>query len=357
MRDRIPVVPGRLLRVLRVVRPGGLRKGTPHSIPLCGFLVFLVLPAILGLLGCTKENGAASHLIVASSTHPLGALVREICGPDAKILVLLSPGANPHSFEPTPRVVAEGSSASLVVRVGAGLDDWARPIVQEALNKGAPEIVAISLVDSLLPAVADEDEDAHDASGAIAPSSGGLSDPHVWLDPLSMIRFCREVTGALERLDPAHAATFRTRADATIDSLRALHVQLARILGPAKGASFVGTHNAWGYLCRRYGLRQVDVLQQVPTREPGPRRLADIIKDAAARGAKAVFTEVQGSSASAETLARELNLQVVQLDPEGTSDDPARDRYFDLLRWNARRITEALTAAEAGPRPAGVEQR
>jgi ABC-type Zn uptake system ZnuABC Zn-binding protein ZnuA len=343
MRDRSCSLPTAFLRLRRETNPRGRRAFSVRV------LLFLCAASVwLGFCNCARRD-SAPHLVIASSTRPLAALIRELAGPEARILVLLPPGANPHSFEPTPRIVAEGSSASLVARVGGGLDDWARPIVQEALRKGAPEIVAVTLVDSLMPAVAGDDEDEHQHSMSFDRGAGNASDPHVWLDPLSMIRFCREVSSALERIDPAHAPAYRARAAATVDSLRTLHVQMAQILAPVRGRSFVGTHNAWGYLSRRYGIRQLDVLQRVPTREPGPRRLAEIVNEAAAQGAGAVFTEIQGSSASAETLARELDLHVVRLDPEGTSDDPARDRYFDLLRWNARRIAAALSPAGARP--------
>src|SRR5512140_1844471 len=79
-----------------------------------------------GLVGCSQDHRAAARPVVVASIHPLAALAREICGDDAPVIELLPPGASPHSFEASPRVVAEGSRASLVVRVGLGLDDWVR---------------------------------------------------------------------------------------------------------------------------------------------------------------------------------------------------------------------------------------
>ncbi len=107
-----------------------------------------ILLVLLG--GCASRDNSAGKPVVAASIHPLGALAEEIAGNDAAVLVLLPPGASPHSFEPTPRAVAEGSEASLVLRVGVGLDDWTRPIVRDAVARGAPEIVVSSFIDSLL---------------------------------------------------------------------------------------------------------------------------------------------------------------------------------------------------------------
>jgi zinc transport system substrate-binding protein len=166
-----------------------------------------------------------------------------------------------------------------------------------------------------------------------------------------MIPVCRKIGESLARIDPPHAAAYQTRTEACVDSLQRLDEELRMILAPARGVPFVATHNAWAYLCRRYGLRQAEVLQEAATREPGPRRLVELIHGASRVGARAVFTEVQVSSASAQTLAAELRLRIMLLDPQGTPSDPARNRYFDLLRWNAHRMAAALAGAPGGTTP------
>lgn len=317
-----------------------------------GLRGLLCLLCLLGLLGCSGGKSERERPIIACSIHPLGALVREIAGPHAEVIVLLSPGASPHAFEPSPRLVARGSEARLVVRIGAGLDDWARPIVADALGRGAPEIVAAALVDSLLPALPDQHDHlrGHDHEGDEARGTPeSLSDPHVWLDPMAMVPVCREVGAQLARVDPLRGEDYARRTAACEDSLRALDAHLARTLAPAHDSPFIAVHNAWGYLCRRYGLVQRDVLREVATREPGPRRLAAMIQAAHQSPVRAVFTEVQLPEGSARSLAGELGVPVVALDPQGTSQDPARDRYFDLLRWNATRIAAGLGGGTMAP--------
>lgn len=332
----------------RTARTDGRTGFSPAVLP--ALVLWVAFAVCAALTGCEPRASEARPMI-AASIHPLGALAREIAGPDADIAVLLSPGASPHHFEPTPKAVVEGSRASLVIRVGIGLDDWTRPLVRDALRNGASEILVADLIDSLLPALAQDEVDEH--GGAPPEHPEGPADPHVWLDPVAMIPVCAEIGRHLSRIDPEHAGAYERRVEACSDSLRALDAQLRAILQPAAGVPFVATHNAWSYLCRRYGLRQAEVVQRVATREPGPRRLVEIIEAAAQSGCKAVFTEVQGSEASARTVALEQKLAVVMLDPQGTSQDPARDRYFDLMRWNARRMAAAL-APNGAPSSAGT---
>lgn len=342
----------RAARLRTALRNGALLKGTLLKGALLtgtrlrsALLTAALLTAagLLSLPGCSERGPASTRPLLAVSIHPLGSLAREIAGEQADVVVLLTPGASPHHFEPTPRAVSDGSRASMVLRVGLGLDEWTDPLVREAVTRGAPEILASAFIDSLIPA------QEHDMDH-------GLADPHVWLDPVAMIPVCREIGATLARLDGAHAADYERRAAGCIDSLRALDLQLSAILRPVAGVPFIATHNAWAYLSRRYGLRQAEVLQEVATHEPGPKRMVEILREAAEVGARAVFTEAQVSDASAQTLAREMGLTVAMLDPQGTPEDRDRDRYFDLLRWNARRIATALTApaGTALPPPGGI---
>jgi len=306
------------------------------------------LACFLWASGCARDPRSPEARTITASIHPLGALAREVAGPDWTIRVLLPPGASPHSFEPTPRLILEGADASLILRVGGGLDDWTRRLVQEALGRGASELVAVEWVDSLLPALPELEEEAHEHDAEEAQPGEQAVDPHVWLDPPGMVPFCRELSRRLQALDPARAAEYRARLGIVEDSLRRLDNDLRSILAPVRQEPFVATHNAWGYLCRRYGLRELGVLQRVPTREPGPKTLSSLVTQAEREGARAVFTEIQTPSASAETLAGELGLPVVRLDPQGADNDPARDGYADLLRWNARRIARALGSKGRG---------
>ncbi len=70
----------------------------------------------------------AGKVTVIASIAPLADFVRQVGGERVDVKLLLPPGASPHTFEPTPRVVKEVSTADLFVKIGAGLEFWAEKI-------------------------------------------------------------------------------------------------------------------------------------------------------------------------------------------------------------------------------------
>jgi zinc transport system substrate-binding protein len=287
------------------------------------------LALCLAATGCGPAPDSAHHPpLILATIHPLGALASEIAGSNAEVSVLLPAGGSPHGFDPSPGMLVEAARATVFLRVGKGMDDWSAGVSREARRAGATEIVLLDEIDP----------------GQLLPVESGQGiNPHVWLDPTLLLGFCRKLGAVLAEKEPARAALWRARADACADSLVELDGQLREILRDAAGEPFLATHSAWSYFVRRYGLRQLDVVHRSVNREPGPRFLSDLLTRAEADSVQAVFTEFQLSEASARTVADELGVPVVKLDPLGDPAVPERRRYFDLLRWDARRMAAALS--------------
>ena len=143
------------------------------------------------------------------------------------------------------------------------------------------------------------DRDVADEGG-----SDGL-DPHVWLDPTLMSRAAGEISRALVAADPAGAATYRRNLRRLRHDLAALDARYEQRLTGCERDLLVTSHEAFGYLADRYGLRQEGVAGISPDAEPDARRLAELADLARDEGVTTVFTESAVSPRIAETLARE----------------------------------------------------
>lgn len=259
---------------------------------------------------------------VVASIHPVAAIVRELVDPEVRVRTLLPPGAHADTYEPTPRAVEAVDEADLVIRVGAGLDDWVP-------TPGAERTLVLT-----------EGLDLHDGE-----HGHGAGNPHVWLDPM-IVRdhMLPRLADALAARQPDSAARIRARAAAFADSLTDLHAEIGRLLAGAAGRRFVAAHPAWTYFAGRYGLEQVGVLHPSPGEEIGTRELARLVQEAATRDVRAVIAEPQLGRAGVAALADELDVHVEIADPIGGEGLEGRDRYLDLMRWNARGFARALGA-------------
>lgn len=247
--------------------------------------------------GASKDSGTR----VVASFYPLAFAAQAVGGRSVHVENLTPPGAEPHDLEATPHDVRDLQDADLVLLMGEGFQ---------------PQL-----------------EDAAGSSRRVVRVLRGPSgrDPHVWLDPTRYATIVAEVGQALHR--PEAAARVNARVYALDREYRLGLAHCAR-------HSFVTSHEAFGYLARRYGLRQIAVTGLVPDTEPTPGALNDTIRAVRASGATTVFTEPLVSTRIADTVARETGTHTAVLDPlEG---EPKHGDYFTVMRANLGELRKAL---------------
>ncbi|MCL8207267.1 MAG: metal ABC transporter substrate-binding protein [Actinomycetia bacterium] len=229
------------------------------------------------------------------------------------------------------------SDADLLVIVGLDLIPWEEEIITKTVG---PDLVVRAgeavPVDELLPAEGGDDGTEAGAHGAY--------DPHVWLDPVLLKYAVEAVRKGLEEADPRHASSYRERAASFISELDELHGEIARRTAAFTHREFIAFHSSWTYFARRYGLRQVGVIEERPGQEPSAGEIAKLVEMARGWGVKAVFAEAQFSPRVAEAVAEESGgeVRVWLLDPLGDPGNPEKGDYCRLMRHNLSVMEEAL---------------
>ena len=256
-------------------------------------------------------------------------------GPVVAVTNLTPPGVEPHDLELDPEQVAEIAGADLVLYLGEGF----QPAVQDAVD-----VVAEGEHVDLLQGIGR----ARTTSEPGEPSAGDVVDPHVWLDPVLMRRIVDRIAETLGRLDPAHAAGFRNRADAFDADLAELDEEYRSGLSSCRRRVLVTSHAAFGYLADRYGLTQEPITGLSPEAEPDPERLAQLAADVQRTGTTTIFTETLVSPKVAQTLAREAGVTTAVLNPlEGLTQQQvqAGDDYLSVMRSNLAALRRGLDCA------------
>lgn len=309
-----------------------------------------VCKQVLFLFVCGTLSVWAQPLVV-TSIHPLYALTQEIAGENAEVVRLLPPGASPHTFDPSPRDVAQLEEADLFIMNGA-LDEWLVDM-SDAVNADAPlfELIEALEFEPLEDGghgkeahegeenEADHDDAVHADDNHDEHDHGGIN-PHLWLEPTLIVQAVPLIAQQLAEVDPDNAAAYEANADRLVAELEALDAELREMLAPVVGAAFVPFHDAWPYFARRYGLDLVVEIEPAPGREPSPAYIAEALGRIGGSGAKAIFSEVQLAPRPAEVVAESAGLALYLLDPLGGVE--GRESYSDLMRYNAGVILEAL---------------
>ena len=271
---------------------------------------------------------AATRFQVAVSILPQADFVERVGGESIGVAVLVGPGQNPHSFEPTPDQMSALSKARVYFRIGLPFEEPLLPKLQATFRQ--LEVVDTRQGIQLRRIAAHESgahaDDEHDHAGG--------DDPHIWLDPKLVKIQAQTIGDALCRLDPPHADEYRRNLTAFHADLDALDARLAVALAPVKGKDFFVFHPAFGYFADAYGLRQVPV--EAEGKEPPAKVVAALIQRARAAGVKVIFVQPQFSTRTAAVIAEEIGGAVVPL------DDLPRE-YIKSMEAMAEQVRKGLS--------------
>ncbi|MGY1752462.1 metal ABC transporter substrate-binding protein [Blastococcus sp. SYSU D01042] len=286
------------------------RGGTLGVLALTGCLV-------CGLTACGAEDRAADGRVeVVATSYPLAYVADEVGGDLVQVTNLTPGGGDSHGLELSPRDVVTIEAADVVVHLSGGL----QPAVDETLDQQDPE----RLVDA-------------------APLADRAEDPHFWLDPVRLAELADQVSDGLAAADPDHADEYAAGAERLTAALQELDDRYREVLAPCEGATLLASHEAFGYLADRYGLRQIGVAGVDPHVEVSPARLRRVADEVRDTGARTVFFEAAAGPGVAGTLAAELGLGTGVLHPvERVADG---ETYPELMAANLDALRSGLVCA------------
>ncbi len=301
----------------------------------CKCLIRLVLAVMLAMsygVASAEKVKPTEKIKVFVSIDPVAYFVKRVAGPLADVSVLVGPGQEPHTFEPTPKLITKMADAQVFFKVGF-------PFEGALIKKVGSTFKDLKVVDLQqgikLRAISEEKEDGHHgASGGHGHSheADGL-DPHTWLNPLMAKIQAGTIATALIQIDPARRAIYEENLKKFQADLDNINAELMNSLAPVRGKIFFVFHPAFGYFADAYGLKQVVV--EVEGKEPTARQLARLIEEAKAQGVKVIFAEPQFPKKAAQTLAESIGGAVVLI------DDLSPD-YLNNLRGIATSVGSAL---------------
>ncbi len=291
----------------------------------------LVWSLLLGgwLAACGREppsgtpSSAPQRIVV--SIPPLKDFVAWVAGPDVDIQVLVSAGQLPHDFEPRPSQMRALAQADLAVFNGRGLEPWAY------------DVVAALDLDARVLFVTEDDRFASSPYGENA---------HLWLDVTWAAVYVDVVRAALEARWPHQAEQWQQGWSRGRERLQALEAELrAQVASlPAQARRVAIVHAAWEPFLKPLGFDVYPLLEGAMFQEGGydlpPQTLArwaDVLRQ---QGVRVLVVEAQETPPALVTLAQDLGLPLVALDPLGGL--PPRATYEAMMRENLAQLLEAL---------------
>jgi zinc transport system substrate-binding protein len=270
------------------------------------------------------------RLKVLTTFLPVYTFAANVAGDIAEVESLSTINASPHDFQFSPPDIQKVNAADLIIVNGLGLELEAKlePVLKTAGKLKNKVEMSAGLEPFLI--------------------SSGSVNPHVWLDPVLASHCVTNILRALQSADPAHAPDYASNAAKYVQRLQAVHREIETRLAPVKGAPIVTHHDAFAYFARRYQLRIVGVIEEVPEVTPGAKYLANLQRRIQSEHVRVIFAEANHSSKLARQLAADLRLRMAVLDTL-ENGKPSAAAYEQGMRENLKTMKREL-ADYASPR-------
>jgi zinc transport system substrate-binding protein len=264
------------------------------KLPLVMFIVILTA----GCITPNQNQEDNQRIIVVTTIAPMQEFVEKVGGDKVRVTAMVPPGGDPHTYEPAPTQLVELSKAKVYVEVGSGIDFeivWLGKL--RAINN---KLIFINASENL------------ELISSTEPDGEGM-DPHTWSSIRNTEIMVQNIYEGLAEIDPANKEYYANNRDDYLLELTALDMGLNESLEMRKNKKFIIYHPSLGYFARDYGLQQIAIERS--GKEPTPQWMQRIIDTAKAENITVVLASPEFSTASADTIAGEINGRVVLIDP------------------------------------------
>ena len=304
--------------------------------------LFLCAAMLFSLAACSsgKTDTAGGKLRVVCTLFVPYDFVREIAGDKVDLTLLLPPGMESHSYDPTPADMKAVGNADLLIRVGENMETWSAKLFDK--STGAKAYLDIASEMGLRLATHEhEHEHEHEAEQ-------GLVDAHIWTDPVYAQGMVKVIADALCRLDGSNAEFYKSNSEKYIKKLKALDSGFRDAVKNGKRDTIVFSGRfAFRNFTERYSLKFVSALDAcADNSEPGARTVAKIVDTVRDEKIPVIFYEELTEPRTAEIICGETGCAMRLFH---SCHNVSRDEfetgvgYLSLMNGNLENLREALS--------------
>lgn len=361
-------------------------------------VVLVLLLALAGLSACapkeeakTEEDKATSQssegekkeegkrLKIVTTIFPQFDFARNIVGDKADVTMLLKPGSESHTFEPSPQDIKMIGEADLFIYTGGENDTWIDGILA-SLDKAPQTVRLIDLVKTVNEEIVegmehehdhDHDHDAedkhdhdhdhdHDAEDKHDHDHDHDAedkhdhdheheelDEHVWTSPLNAIQIVEKLTAIVSEKDAANKDVYMANAAAYIKKLEQLDADFRAVVKNAKRDVIVmGDRFPFRYLADAYDLDYYAAFTGCSTEtEASAGTVAFLIDKVKDEKIPVVFTIEFSSAKIADSICDSTGAEKLMLHSchnVSSEELKAGEDYLSLMNGNVKKLEKAL---------------
>jgi len=308
-------------------------------------LVIIFFIIFIFLVSCKKESNE-KNITIVTTLFPLYDFAKEVGKDRVNVVLILPPGAEPHSYEPSPKDIVKINEAKIFIYIGESLEKWADNILNSISNKDLIVIEAEKYVEEYLDEGEKENHEENEEYEEKDHNHSG-KDPHIWLDFEIDKNIVNKIAESLAKVDPQNRDFYFENAKIYNERLNQLDKEYKNTIEKCqiKTIMYAG-HFAFGYLARRYNLIHISPYSGFSSEsEPTPQKIMEMIDNIKKNNIDYIFYEELIDPKLAKIISKEANVKMELLNAAHniTKKDLEKNiSFIEIMTSNLEKLKKGL---------------
>ena len=309
---------------------------------ICIILCMTVVLFSLCSCGKVEENKKDDgKLNIVATIFPPYDFAKNAGGDFVNVSMLLKPGMESHSYDPTPQDIIKIQECDLFIYTGGESDEWVKDILESGNDKPKKVIAMMDIVDTVAEEIVEGMEEDNDDSDEIE------YDEHVWTSPKNAMDITTAITKALCELDENHQASFNQNLMTYRRELSKLDSEFQEVTENAKRKTLVfGDRFPFRYFADEYGLKYYAAFPGCSSEtEPSPNTISFLIDKVKQEKIPVVFSIEFSNGKVADTICENTGAKKLTFHSYHNITQEQFDSntsYLSLMHDNVKALKEAL---------------
>ena len=322
-----------------------------------GLLAFLVL---------NREKFEQKKYSVVSTSFPGYDFARAVTkNTNISTKMLVKPGAETHTYEPTPQDIIDIKNADMFIYVGGDSDTWVKKILKDVDTKKTHVVKLVDLVSTVEEEIVEgmEDEDEHDHEHDHDHSHShehdhdhdhkhdhdeeeeGLEiDEHVWTSPKKAMEIVKKIAKVASEIDAAEETKINDNAEKYVAEIAQVDKDLHQAIDGKISEIVVADRFPFRYFADEFGLKYAAAFSGCSEQtEASAKTISFLINKVKQDKVKKIYKIELSNGKIAETVSKDTGAEVLELHSAHnvTADDFSKGvTYVDLMKRNLAALSK-----------------
>lgn len=301
-------------------------------------ICFTLIFAMIFGFAFAKEKSPS----IVCTSFPCFDFARAVCGTEENIKLLIKPGSEVHSYDPSPSDIMAIAQCDLFICIGGESDEWVEDIL-DSFGGDAPETIRLfECVEAL------EEETVEGMTVTREAEEHEIEyDEHIWTSPVNALKMLRTIEEKLGEIDPVHASEYSENADSYAEEISGIDASIRSLIdGAARKEMIFADRFPFLYFAREYG---IDYYAAFPScsaeSEPSAKTMAFLIEKVLEDRIPVIYTIELSSQKTAKTIAEETGAEILTFHSVQTvseDDFTNGETYVSLMSRNVEALQRGL---------------